>query len=243
VRSLRLEQAANLKAFLMRPVPQEAGTLLCSIRRNKSTFRKMFPTYRLYMKMPDGADLFLMVSKKRSGQKTSNYLISMSEDDLARKSPNYLGKLRANFVGTEFRVYDNGSNPDDIDNDDEDEKGASSEARQELGVVLYESNVMGARGPRKMQVSYALVFLPPRSCLCLYFTCLLFVSFSTFLLDLHTASVTKEYEKDKPFFYKKKLTLRDAFPPRHFRRWACRAWRSRATGCRSSSPARAARTR
>lgn len=60
---------------------------------------------------------------------------------------------QANFVGTEFRVYDNGSNPDDIDNDDDDAAaGASSEARQELGVVLYESNVMGARGPRKMQV-------------------------------------------------------------------------------------------
>jgi len=94
VRALKLEVPSNLKAFLMKPVPQEAGTLLCTIRRNKSTFRKMFPSYRLYMKMPDGSDLFLMVSKKRSGQKTSNYLISMSEDDLQRKSPNYLGKLR-----------------------------------------------------------------------------------------------------------------------------------------------------
>ena len=94
VRAVKLEEPSNLKAFLMKPVPQEAGTLLCTIRRNKSTFRKMFPSYRLYMKMPDGTDLFLMVSKKRSGQKTSNYLISMSEDDLQRKSPNYLGKLR-----------------------------------------------------------------------------------------------------------------------------------------------------
>lgn len=55
-------------------------------------------------------------------------------------------------MGTEFRIYDNGSNPDDVDNDDDDVAGASSDARQELGVVLYESNVMGARGPRKMQV-------------------------------------------------------------------------------------------
>lgn len=68
--------------------------------------------YRVYMKAPDGGrDLFLMCGKKRSGQKTSNYLISMSEDDLRRKSSNYLGKLRANFVGTEFRIYDNGCEP------------------------------------------------------------------------------------------------------------------------------------
>lgn len=56
-------------------------------------------------------------------------------------------------MGTEFRVYDNGSNPDDVDNDDDDAGASSDSARQELGVVLYESNVMGARGPRKMQVS------------------------------------------------------------------------------------------
>ena len=84
----------------------------------------------------------------------------MSEDDLQRKSTNYLGKLRANFVGTEFRVYDHGSNPDDVDNEDDDRDaatpgggGAGDYARQELAVVLYESNVMGARGPRKMQAS------------------------------------------------------------------------------------------
>ena len=119
-----------------------------------------------------------MCGKKRTGQKTSNYLISMSEDDLRRQSINYLGKLRANFVGTEFRIYDrhatppprvrfcsaplefdtknpslprlsSGSNPDDLDDMD---VGASAAARQELGVIQYESNVMGSRGPRRMQV-------------------------------------------------------------------------------------------
>lgn len=119
------------------------------IKRNKATFTKMFPEYRVYMKIAgEEKDLFLMCGKKRSGQKTSNYLISMSEDDLRRTSHNYLGKLRANFVGTEFRIYDNGSNPDDLDDDD---ANGSSAARQEHGVVQYESNVMGSRGPRRMQ--------------------------------------------------------------------------------------------
>jgi tubby-related protein 1 len=56
-----------------------------------------------------------MCSKKRPNNKTSNYLISKKENDLARDSPNYLGKLRSNFVGTEFQVFDNGSSPDDED--------------------------------------------------------------------------------------------------------------------------------
>lgn len=154
IRSLKLDDSSNLRNFLMRPAPREAKVVQCYIKRNKSTFRKMFPEYRVYIKIPgdgNGAperDLFLMCGKKRSGQKTSNYLISMSEDDLRRDSHNYLGKLRANFVGTEFKIYDNGSNPDDVDNDDTD----SNHARQELGVVQYESNVMGSRGPRRMQV-------------------------------------------------------------------------------------------
>lgn len=53
-----------------------------------------------------------MCSKKRPNNKTSNYLISKKENDLARESPNYLGKLRSNFVGTEFQVFDNGMSPE-----------------------------------------------------------------------------------------------------------------------------------
>jgi hypothetical protein len=45
-----------------------------------------------------------MASKKRPNNKTSNYLISMAEGDLSRDGANYLGKLRSNFVGTEFQV-------------------------------------------------------------------------------------------------------------------------------------------
>jgi tubby and related proteins len=54
--------------------------------------------------MMDG-DRFLMCSKKRPNNKTSNYLISMKAGDLSRGGRNYLGKLRANFVGTEFQVH------------------------------------------------------------------------------------------------------------------------------------------
>lgn len=46
-----------------------------------------------------------MCSKKRPNNATSNYLVSMRAGDLDRNSSNFLGKLRANFVGTEFQVW------------------------------------------------------------------------------------------------------------------------------------------
>ena len=86
-------------------------------------------------------------SKKRPNNKTSNYLISMGENDLKRSSRNYIGKLRANFAGTEFQIFDAGWNPTAFG--DAEEEGAA--VRAELGAVIYTSNVLGSRGPRKMQ--------------------------------------------------------------------------------------------
>ena len=77
---------------------------------------QLHPEYTVYLKQ---GDLFLMCGKKRPNNKTSNYLISAGEGDLKRSSKNYLGKLRANFVGTEFQVFDAGWNPKDIDADEE----------------------------------------------------------------------------------------------------------------------------
>ena len=43
--------------------------------------------------------------------KTSYYLVSMDKNDLKRKSGSYLGKVRSNFFGTTFNVYNDGENP------------------------------------------------------------------------------------------------------------------------------------
>ena len=49
---------------------------------------------------------FLLSARKRKKSKSSNYIISLDEDDLARQSGNFFGKLRSNFVGTEFTIFD-----------------------------------------------------------------------------------------------------------------------------------------
>lgn len=56
-----------------------------------------------------------------------------------------MAKLRSNFAGTVFHLYTPGLNP-------KDKKATLDKIREELAVILYEANFMGANGPRKMQI-------------------------------------------------------------------------------------------
>ncbi len=55
--------------------------------------------------------VFLLAARRRKKSKSSNYLISLSVEHLSRDAEEFVGKVRANFVGTSFTVYDNGENP------------------------------------------------------------------------------------------------------------------------------------
>jgi len=148
VKTIEPLNLTDMKSFLTSPIPKGCGVVQCYIRRNKNGTNKIFPLYSLYLKE---GDRFLMASKKRPNNKTSNYLISMGEGDMNRDGANYLGKLRSNFVGTEFQVFDNGVSPKDSEGDDV--NSTNSSVRKELASVIYAANVLGSRGPRKMQVA------------------------------------------------------------------------------------------
>ena len=62
------------------------------------------------MSLSDG-NKFLLNGKKRSGNTTSNYMISLDQEKLKKGTNGYLGKVRSNFLGTEFYLYDTGENP------------------------------------------------------------------------------------------------------------------------------------
>lgn len=97
----------------------------CRIERQKGM---KYPTFFVYLEQ---TNQFLVAGRKRKKSKTSNYLISMDKSDLSRNSGNYLGKVRSNFVGTEFVFYDKGEAPKpDTDPND-------VGLRQELGAVIY----------------------------------------------------------------------------------------------------------
>lgn len=78
----------------------------CCIVRDKSS--KLYPKYQMLLE--SGAS-FLMSARKRKKSKSSNYILSFDEEDTARFSANFAGKVRANFLGTEFIVYDRGQKP------------------------------------------------------------------------------------------------------------------------------------
>lgn len=53
-----------------------------------------------------------MSGKKKAHNKTSNYYIASDRAGLEEQiGPTFLGKLRSNFMGTEFTIYGPGKNP------------------------------------------------------------------------------------------------------------------------------------
>eukprot|EP00455_Lapot_gusevi_P025306 TRINITY_DN2657_c0_g1_i2.p1 TRINITY_DN2657_c0_g1~~TRINITY_DN2657_c0_g1_i2.p1 ORF type:complete len:424 (+),score=85.29 TRINITY_DN2657_c0_g1_i2:106-1377(+) len=134
---------SDMRSFLMNPAPRGALVKCHIIRRQDSL--SFYPVYELYTH----DERFLLAAQKKTKNTTSNYVISMDKDDI-NKGANCLGKLRANFVGTEFVSYDKGLNPNEVD------PAAASVSlltvRQEMAVVVYQSNILVSRGPRKMLV-------------------------------------------------------------------------------------------
>jgi len=120
------EEMRNFRDFLVRPLHPDLH-LECRLVRNRSGFKRFFPVYSLSIEQTGS---FLLAAKKRPNNKTSNYLISMSESDLKKNSAFYIGKLRSNFLGTEYNVYDRGLNP-------KKKKARPDEHREQLGAVLY----------------------------------------------------------------------------------------------------------
>lgn len=50
------------------------------------------------------------MGKKRGQNKSSNYMINMERHG-TKEGGGYLGKLRSNFMGTDFVLYDKGGSP------------------------------------------------------------------------------------------------------------------------------------
>ncbi|XP_076334410.1 tubby protein homolog, partial [Tachypleus tridentatus] len=137
----------NLPAFALQPCPQGL-TVQCRILRDrKGVDRGLFPTYFLHLEKEDGKKVFLLAARKRKKSTTSNYLISADSTDLSRGGSSFVGKLRSNMLGTSFTVFENAAN---IQEGNVSENRAGS--RCEIAAVIYETNVLGFKGPRKMTV-------------------------------------------------------------------------------------------
>ena len=134
------ERLRDLKKTFLFHFFYRVGMVCCHIVRDRSGMKKLHPEYSLYLES-GGDPKFLLAARKRKKNKTSNYLISMDPEDLHRNSGNFYGKVRSNFLGTEFTIYDRGEKPS---------KEGGLSMRQELAAVLYETNIIGTKGPRRM---------------------------------------------------------------------------------------------
>ncbi|KAK1338493.1 hypothetical protein QTO34_001610 [Cnephaeus nilssonii] len=114
-------------------------------RDKRGMDRGLYPSYFLHL--DSEKKVFLLAGRKRKRSKTANYLMSSDPTNLSRGGENFVGKLRSNLLGNRFTVFDNGRNPH--------RGGGGAEVgslRQELAAVIYETNVLGFRGPRRMTV-------------------------------------------------------------------------------------------
>lgn len=142
----------DLYDFVSKPAP-EGIVVQCEITRDKhGVDRGMYPAYYLKLERPGRQGkiekVFLLAGRKRKKSKSSNYLISIDPTDLARDGDAFVAKLRSNFVGTSFTLYDDGVNPGKAQK----RENIGKPIRKELAGVLYDTNVLGFKGPRKMTV-------------------------------------------------------------------------------------------
>eukprot|EP00050_Salpingoeca_kvevrii_P018871 m.79535 g.79535 ORF g.79535 m.79535 type:complete len:422 (-) comp8186_c0_seq1:226-1491(-) len=144
---------SDLEAFVKAPAPKGVVVQCCITRDRAGLEKGMYPTYYLHLERqePDGVKrIFLLAGRKRKKSRSSNYIISTDASNLSRDGAGFAAKLRANFVGTQFTVYDDGFNAIKHSAPQSDE--VSKNPRVELAAVIYETNLLGFKGPRKMTV-------------------------------------------------------------------------------------------
>ncbi|CAO3597577.1 unnamed protein product [Absidia cylindrospora] len=97
-----------------------------------------------------------MTAKKQRKSQTSYYTITGIVHIANANQPGsfmteeiVLGKVRSNFLGTSFVLYSHGTHPD---KKKEQDSSKDLDTREELGAVLYDPNILGFKGPRKMTI-------------------------------------------------------------------------------------------
>lgn len=141
---------------LKQPGPRD-GTMQCFIKRDKSKL-----TYHLFLCLTPALLVengkFLLSAKRNRRTTCTEYVISMNADNVSRSSNTYIGKLRSNFLGTKFIIYDtqppyNTSLSPPGRTSRRFSKKVSPKVptgSYNIAQVTYELNVLGTRGPRRM---------------------------------------------------------------------------------------------
>ncbi|XP_078440332.1 tubby-like F-box protein 3 [Wolffia australiana] len=156
VDSTAISQKFTFPVSLKQPCSRDSF-VQCFIKRNRSK-----QTYHLYLGLtPALAEngKFLLVGSRSRHLTCTDYIISTDPTNICEENESYAGKLRSNFLGTKFVVYD--SVPSHTGPIAERNRSVRLRSKQVLpripsgnypvAHVNYELNVLNSRGPRKMQ--------------------------------------------------------------------------------------------
>lgn len=142
---------------LKQPGPRDAP-IQCYIKRDRAT-----STHRLYFGLTpseDESDKLLLAAKKIRKATRTEFAISLVADDFSRASSTYVGKLRSNFLGTKFTIYDSQPPSDAAIQPNNNRSSQRFNKKQvsprvpacsySIATISYELNVLRTRGPRRM---------------------------------------------------------------------------------------------
>ncbi|KAJ6850974.1 tubby-like F-box protein 1 isoform X1 [Iris pallida] len=145
---------------LKQPGPRSAP-IQCFVKRNKKK-----STFHLYLSLTQtfiDKGKFLLAARKVRHGTHSEYIISLDVDDLYQGGNAYLGKLRPDFWGTNFTIFDNQPPYNGAKAQRSREHHRRFACKQispdvpacnyEIGRVSYKFNLLKTRGPRRMHCS------------------------------------------------------------------------------------------
>ncbi|XP_023517062.1 tubby-like F-box protein 5 isoform X1 [Cucurbita pepo subsp. pepo] len=141
---------------LKQPGPRDSP-IQCYVRRHRAS-----STYRLYSGLvpsENESDKLLLAAKRVRRATGTDFVISLVADDFSWTCNTYVGKLRSNFFGTKFTMYD--TQPPVLPVvQQNNQSNRSFHAKQvsprmsafnyTIGAISYELNVLRTRGPRRM---------------------------------------------------------------------------------------------
>ncbi|TYH64783.1 hypothetical protein ES332_D06G011200v1 [Gossypium tomentosum] len=143
---------------LKQPGPRDTP-IQCFIRRERAT-----STFRLYMGLSpalSGELSKLLLAAKRVRRATgTDFVISLVGDDFSRSSNKFVGKLRSNFLGTKFNIFDSQPSRDSTvcsscESCRKTHPGKVAPrvttSNYNTAKISYELNILRTRGPRRMQ--------------------------------------------------------------------------------------------
>ncbi|CAN6836695.1 unnamed protein product [Brassica oleracea var. botrytis] len=158
----QLSSKLTFPISLKQPGPRGSSLVQCYIIRNRTN-----QTYHLYLGLNQASasasnddGKFLLAAKRFRRPTCTDYIISLNSVDVSRGSSSYLGKLRSNFLGTKFTVYDaQPTNPGAQLTRTRSTRLLSLKqvsprvpsGNYPVSHISYELNVLGSRGPRRMQ--------------------------------------------------------------------------------------------